>query len=744
MGHIKKIIVSTGIYWIEIPEAELFILCGCPADCVKHLMKRGLIIEVEKNNVRFETGPNAILLSEILIQNEQFSNLSEFPVLQMLYHQGLLVPNHPNNTGNKPLLIGTKEQVAAQKKYIYRGNYGLTSINELKQAGLSDAEAKVQMNMKLKFAFGKIQKTNQLLDSHIVGVRFKEIRNGVSVRHTGVNRFEFKYKGETVSVDLNLAPCEVYEPPYDLGFHQPKREYFSIIHSGEGNGWDLHRPSMSSILVYQGKIYLIDAGPNIDNILVALGISFDEVEGIFHTHVHDDHFAGLPTLLSTERRLKYYSTRLVRASVTKKLCSLMSISEERFSHYFEIHDLKMDHWNNLNGLEVKPLFAPHPVENSMFLFRTFGLNDYVSYAHWADLASFDVLEGMLTDDPNVPGVSRAFIEQIRKDYLIPATLKKIDIGGGMIHGNAKDFLDDQSEKIILAHTSSIPKPSEKIVGELANFGVADVLVSANRDYLREMIKHYYYDYFPNVDPAEIEGQMNCPIVSINAGSIILKSGKHPEFIYFVVSGWVEILRPNHDTFYRLGRGTFLGAEPVLNNTHQPVTIIAGSYVQLQKIPRRRCLHFFQSNGLVDHLRILLQTLNKLYQSWLFSSFSSSKTLVQIIRHSTLHNYEAGQIILRENEMGKDLFVLNHGKVELSRDGMLMEVLEGGDVFGEEHVVSDIPSNFTAKAIQNVEVTRIDESTILNIPIADLRLRSLFEKRCRAVALSLKDDCPCKD
>ena len=95
---IKKVTVSNGVYWVGIPGADLYILCGCPADSVKHLMKTGIIRTVEKDGVVFEIGPNAILLSEVSIQNGDFCNLGEFPVLQMLYRQGMLLPNHPNNT----------------------------------------------------------------------------------------------------------------------------------------------------------------------------------------------------------------------------------------------------------------------------------------------------------------------------------------------------------------------------------------------------------------------------------------------------------------------------------------------------------------------------------------------------------------------------------------------------------------------------------------------------------------------
>ena len=95
MRKIRKIQVANGIDWVEIPEAQLYIQCGCPADSVKHLMKRGLIVPSEAKGVTFETGPNVILLSDVMIQHESLANMAEFPVLQMLYRQGMILPNHP-------------------------------------------------------------------------------------------------------------------------------------------------------------------------------------------------------------------------------------------------------------------------------------------------------------------------------------------------------------------------------------------------------------------------------------------------------------------------------------------------------------------------------------------------------------------------------------------------------------------------------------------------------------------------
>ncbi|MCG8511906.1 MAG: cyclic nucleotide-binding protein, partial [Rhodospirillales bacterium] len=255
--------MTTGIFWIEIPEAELRIQCGCPADAVKHLMRRGLIADTEIAGVQFETGPNAILLSDVMVQNGEFANLGEFSVLQMLYRQGMILPDHPNNSGTKPLLIGNQEQLDAQLAYIHRGNYGLVSEEELIAAGCSQEEAAEQMRMKLWFAFGEIRPPDKLLETCVVEEGATPIRNGVTVRRMALNRVEFAFKGETLTIDLNLKPSESYEPPYSLGFHQVERGYFTVIHSGEGDGWDINRPCMGSLISYQGNLYLIDAGPNL-------------------------------------------------------------------------------------------------------------------------------------------------------------------------------------------------------------------------------------------------------------------------------------------------------------------------------------------------------------------------------------------------------------------------------------------------------------------------------------------------
>jgi len=45
------------VYWVEIPEVQVFILCGCPPDIVKHLIKKGNNIRQGRKWRFFRSGP---------------------------------------------------------------------------------------------------------------------------------------------------------------------------------------------------------------------------------------------------------------------------------------------------------------------------------------------------------------------------------------------------------------------------------------------------------------------------------------------------------------------------------------------------------------------------------------------------------------------------------------------------------------------------------------------------------------
>jgi len=730
MSKISKIQVTKGIYWIEVPELDLYILCGCPADSVKHLMKRGLIVTREKNGFVFETGPNAILLSDISIQNGFFSNLSEFPVLHMYYRQGMILPGHPNNTGAKPLLIGSEEQIKAQMQYIYRGNYGLTSKAEIIETGVSPEAAGEMMRLKLKFRFGEIKATEESVDAIVVSNQTVAIKNGLFVRRLRLNLFEFQYQGEYVTVDLNLMPHEKYESPYPLGFQNINREYFAIIHSGEGNGWDINRPCMSSIIVFQGKIYLVDAGPNILHSLNALGIGVNEIEGVFQTHAHDDHFAGLTTLMRSDHKIKYLATPLIRATVINKLSALAGIKEENFRNYFAVCDLKLDIWNEINNLEVKPIFSPHPTETTVYLFRTIDQKGYKSYAHFADISSFDVLRNMITDDESGPGISQAYFEKVKSEYLTKVDLKKLDVGGGYVHGSALDFKDDPSDKIILAHTSSQLTVQQKEIGSGAPFGTVDVLIPAHQNYIWQDAEKFLKAYFPSVPDHQISMLMNNPLVTINPESILIKRGEINKDVYLILTGAVEIIRPEKGVHSMVSAGGLVGDNIGMFQIAAKEIYRTVNFVRALKIPCSLYLDFIRRNGLHADLEHLRERRDFLQNTWLFGENISYPIQHTIALAMNPESYRADDLLPIEAYSGIGL--IKQGRLQIYLNDDVFETLNAGDFFGVSNVLFNIPAIFKVRAIKDTEVYNIQGEVLSDIPTVHWKLFETFERRIRKI------------
>jgi len=734
MSQIIKSKLANGVFWLDFPNADLRILCGCPADAVKHMMKRGVIFANEASPVFHESGPNAILLSDLAVQKGSFANLAEFPVLQMLYRQGMILPNHPGNTGVKPLLMGHPDQLSAQIQYIHRGNYGLLTEQEIIDAGASPEQAKEYMRLKLKFAFGRIADSQELLDSLVIESDRTPIRNGVSVRRLAVNVFEFSYEDETVVVDLNLPNNEQYMPSYRLGRYQVGREYFSIIHSGEGDGWDIERPSMASLIVFHGKVYLIDVGPNIETTLHALGIDISEVEGIFMTHCHDDHFAGLPSLIRSDHRIKFYATKLVQHATIKKLSALMSLDESRFEHFFDRRDLEPDTWNNIEGLEVRPVVSPHPMETSILFFRTQWDSGYKSYAHLADIASFNVMEGMVTDDNDAPGITREYFEEVKQAYLTPSDIKKVDNGGGLIHGQAEDFITDQSSKVIFAHTARPLNENERQIGSGAPFGTEDVLIPSNHDYLFGRAYGFLHSFFPDLPQDQFRLLLNHEVVQFNPEAIIIRDGEAITHTYFILTGSVEMLDTKTNTAHRMSAGSFIGDMHGLYDVKSTETYRGISFVKALKLPIGMYKEFVKRNDSFSAIAMLAEKRELLQKSWLFGGSISDG--IKNALAASMH-VEKNMDLLKDYSNIKDYIgLVKEGTVTLKLGDDVFQTLSAGDTLFEDHAVYGMESIFSVEFTEHMAIALIPIASLTEIPVVQRKLlENLSRKMLGACQLS---------
>ncbi len=721
--------VSAGMRLVRIPETEQEILCGCPPDAVKTLMKRGFILETSRDGATFETGPNVILLSDVTVQGGTFCNMTEFPILQMFYRQGMIIPGHVNNTGRKPLILGLLSQIQAQKKYLHRGTFGLSDEAEMGEAGIKREAAAEIMRFKRRFAGGKDRGTEENIDFIPVDTEPVTLPGGAVVERLGVNRYAFSYGGSRVEVDMNLEPGECYEAPVRLDYHKAKMDYFSILHVGEGNGWDKDRPCMSSIVVFQGRYYLIDTGPNILNSLTALGISVNEIEGIFHTHAHDDHFAGLTSLVRADHRIKHYAAPLVRASVMKKLAALMSLPERSFANTFEFHDLRFNAWNDIDGLEVMPVLSLHPVETSVLLFRALWEGGYRTYTHLADIPSLRVMDDYLLRSEGSNALSARIRDDLSDAMFAAVDLKKVDAGGGSIHGEAADFQGDRSAKIVLSHTNEEFSASQKEIGASAVFGTQDPLIESHQDYVIRAAERHLTSRFPNAPRCDVDMLLNCPIERVNAGELIIRKGSPCRTVYLILNGVAEIIDSTRGLQHLASAGTFAGELAALEETANDSACRAKSYVTVLEIPADIYAGFVKRNiGLKESVDLCKKTLF-LQGTWLFGETVSSNVLNLIARSATEERVAAGRNAVTGGE--ENLYLVKSGWVDVTFEGTTVDTAGPGDFFGEESVFFQRSSLMEAVASEDSVFFVIPGSILSGIPVAAWKLVEVYERRLAA-------------
>jgi len=698
-----KVPVLPGVWWVEIPEAGLRILCGTPMDSIKHLMRLGLVKKIEKNGVVFEEGPNVILLSDVAVQRGRFWNMAEFPVLHMLYRQGMGIPGHPGNTGRKPILTGLSHRAEAVLNYIYRGTYGLVSVQEMRQEGIEEENLEEFWRLKLKFAPGGIKSPQELVDVLPADRGDVSLPGGVSLIRNSENQYTFRYAADSVSVDMNLPSGKDWKASYTLNRIDVSGGYFSITHIGEGNGWDPERPCMGSIITYRGKKYLIDAGPGIDYSLEALGCDVSEIQGLFITHAHDDHFAGLTSLLRGDRKVNLFATRPVMATVRYKCASLLERDPDFLDKLVNIHYLEEGSWNDIDGLEVRPAMSPHPLETTIMFFRALWEGGYKSYAHLADIISDEVLTGFISSD----GISKKFRDRVFREYHRKADIKKIDAGRGLIHGFAEDFINDPSPRIILSHTVGSLSPAEMEIGASVSFGQVDILIPDRGDRLRELAAELLERTVPGLPKDDFNLLINGELKSIPPGTRILRHGSIPESLELVITGIVDALESEGNPSLRFSAGSLLGEEEFLIRKPADTTYRSRTHVKVLRIPADLYVHALNKSEKIEQRLKILNSRRFLFSGSFPGFVVSCPRLDELAAAVKEEFWKKGRKI---STPGNSFCILRSGRLSEAADEheRIRRILIPGDWIS--------PSSVILSAEEDCHVVLLSESIVGEIPV----------------------------
>lgn len=86
------------------------------------------------------------------------------------------------------------------------------------------------------------------------------------------------------------------------------------------------------------------------------------------------------------------------------------------------------------------------------------------------------------------------------------------------------------------------------------------------------------------------------------------------------------------------------------------------------------------------------------------------------RHDRVETYADGEIICREGDSGRDLYIVQDGRVEVVKQvadrNVRLSMLDRGAFFGEMSLLEGLPRNATVRAVGTVRVAVVEPGSLL--------------------------------
>lgn len=222
-----------------------------------------------------------------------------------------------------------------------------------------------------------------------------------------------------------------------------------------------------------------------------------------------------------------------------------------------------------------------------------------------------------------------------------------------------------------------------------------------------------------------------------------------DHLYLILHGTVSLTLHSHNDQHVLlailNRGDCFGEGPLFGDLFRGATAQSESNCYVLQLPLTELRQIMQDTP--ELAKALRSTYRKrLVEGTLgrvpLLSHLSSMERTELAELLQPHQFDRGDTIIREGEVGKALYIIEAGQVLVERNDMVIAYLDEGNFFGEMSLLTNQPHSATIRAITPTEVLLLPAADFLRLlqeqPALARQLDAVVERR-RADVLMMNND-----
>lgn len=131
---------------------------------------------------------------------------------------------------------------------------------------------------------------------------------------------------------------------------------------------------------------------------------------------------------------------------------------------------------------------------------------------------------------------------------------------------------------------------------------------------------------------------------------------------------------------------------------------------------------------------------RLIADWVLDVFLPRDIMqLRLFHEEAVHreHFESGETVFGNGDFGDKVYFIVKGEATVERDGGVLAMLRGGDVFGEATLISDKPRNATIRATTSLDTVSRNafQELLMHLPGLNSTMQELMSGRTRGDATS---------